>query len=90
MLEARQFIGTSAHDALLAACRALRHLAEPALEAELIVALALNVDRVGLRREPGRHLTEHEECAYAALVTARARGVPFAYLSGKQLSLIHI
>jgi release factor glutamine methyltransferase len=84
MLEACQFAGTSAKDALLAARHALLHLAEPALEAELIVALALNVDRVGLRRDLGRHLTDHEEFTCATLVASRARGVPYAYLSGKQ------
>lgn len=53
------------------------------LDAELLLAEALGVARAGLFRAPERVLDDGELQRFDALVAARARGTPAAYLLGR-------
>ena len=53
-----------------------------ALEAEVLLAHYLGVDRVALYREPDRLLTADQVARYLDLVERRGRGEPVAYLTG--------
>ncbi len=63
---------------------ALAHLPSARLDAELLLAIVLGSDRVGLVREPRRQLSADERARCHTLVAARARGTPLAYLRGHQ------
>ncbi|HKJ88634.1 MAG TPA: peptide chain release factor N(5)-glutamine methyltransferase, partial [Gammaproteobacteria bacterium] len=65
------------------------HLAESGsdsgrLDAELLLAHALGVERIQLYMDPDRPLDETERTAYRELVRARARGTPVAHLLGER------
>ncbi len=53
------------------------------LDAELLLADVLGVERAVLYRAPERSLTATERDRFETLVTARARGTPIAYLRGQ-------
>lgn len=57
-------------------------LPTPRLDAQLLLAHALGVDRVTLLTYPGRALTPQQEQHYNALVSRRARHEPVAYITG--------
>jgi len=71
--------------ALRAATRRLQtHSETPALDAELLLAKALGVDRLFLKTWPHHHLTENQASAFDIDVDARVAGKPIAYLLGKK------
>lgn len=57
-------------------------LLSPRLDAELLLAHCLGIDRVGVYMAHDRPLSEPERSALRSLVSARARGKPVAYLTG--------
>jgi len=63
--------------------RAVGH-ESPRLDAEVLLAHVLGVDRAYLLGRPERLLTTSERDAFAALVARRARGEPVAYLMGRR------
>jgi release factor glutamine methyltransferase len=56
----------------------------PRLDAELLMAHALGVDRLALHAEPERRPAAAERAAYAALVERRRRREPVAHLVGER------
>ncbi len=72
--------GTKLAAALLAAATAL----DSRLEAELLLAHLLGLDRAGLLRERERELDALTLEALRVLVARRAEGVPIAYLTGRR------
>jgi len=69
--------------ALAQATAALGGSSSPRLDAEVLLAAALGVARTALYRAPERCLEPASAARYSALVAARARGVPVAYLIGQ-------
>jgi release factor glutamine methyltransferase len=71
-------------DALRGATQRLRASGSrsPRLDAELLLAAALGVDRLGLFRRPERALTEPEAERFAAFVRRREEREPVAYIRG--------
>ncbi len=63
---------------------ARRGIRSARLDAEVLLAHVLGVDRVRLYVDYHRPLTPSERAAYRALVTRRARGEPVAYLVGQR------
>ncbi len=61
-----------------------RGLENPRLEAEVLLAKALGMDRLGLYLEFDRPLTEEEKEGFRKLLRERAGGVPSAYLVGEK------
>ncbi len=61
-----------------------RGLERPRLEAEVLLAKVLGMDRLQLYLEFDRPLTEEEKEAFRHLLRERARGVPSAYLTGEK------
>ncbi len=59
-------------------------LATPRLDAELLIAHALGIDRVGVYLAHDRPLDADERAACRRLVAARGRGAPVAYLTGNK------
>ena len=76
--------GETVASTLRTARAALAHLPSARLDAELLLAIVLRSDRVGLVREHQRQLSADERACCNALVAARARGTPLAYLRGHQ------
>ncbi len=56
----------------------------PRLDAQLILAHALETPRESLIGHPERLLSEHEARTFETLVTLRTRGMPIAYIFGKR------
>jgi len=56
----------------------------PRLDAELLLAYALDVGRDVLYREPERQLSVEEQRAYAALIARREAREPVAYIVGRR------
>lgn len=54
------------------------------LEAELLLAYILEVERYVLHREPGKELTAAEWSGFQGLVSRRLQGEPVAYLLGER------
>lgn len=73
---------TSAAAALRGARERLAPDACAQLDAELLLASVLQIDRAALYAHPGRALSAQERTRYGELVAQRARGVPTAYLLG--------
>ncbi len=61
---------------------AARGIESPRLDAELLVAKALNMDRVGLYLDLNRPLVDDERCAIRPLVARRREREPVAYILG--------
>lgn len=61
-----------------------RKFASPRLDAELLLAHVLGVDRVRLILDAARPLSEQELQAYRELIKRRRRGEPVAYLRGQR------
>ncbi len=59
-------------------------LERPRLEAEVLLAKALGLDRLRLYLEFDRPLSEEEKESFRKLLRERARGVPSAYLVGER------
>jgi len=70
--------------ALLQARKKLRMspIAEPSLDAEVLLGHVVALDRAGLYREWERELTEEEERLLEELLARRLQGEPVAYLTG--------
>jgi len=56
----------------------------PQIEAEILLAQAMDLSRTQLRTWPERSLTELQLKHYSSLIHARLQGQPIAYLIGKQ------
>ncbi|MBI2568699.1 MAG: peptide chain release factor N(5)-glutamine methyltransferase [Candidatus Schekmanbacteria bacterium] len=56
----------------------------PRLDAEVLLAHAIGVERIKLFLDPERPLTSDERSAYRALLQRRARHEPVAYLTGRR------
>jgi len=56
---------------------------QPRLEAEILLAHTLNVDRLHLYLSPDKPLTPEERTRYRALIKARRTGVPLQHLIGE-------
>lgn len=69
---------------LTAAYFAEKGLESPRLEAELLLAHTLGMERMGLYLQFDRPLDKAEVDAYRALVRRRARGEPTAYILGRR------
>lgn len=76
----------TAADALRAAAQRLRASGSrsPRLDAELLLATVLGVDRVGLFRRPERELTAEESAHFADLERRREAHEPVAYIRGER------
>src|SRR5258707_13781201 len=59
-----------------------RGIESPRLEAELLLAHALDIERMRIVIEPDRDLTEDELARYRDLIQRRRKGEPVAYLRG--------
>ena len=71
-------------DAIKLGKETLQALPSPQFEAELLLAYALQVNRSYLMSFPERALTPDIEQSFKALLTRRASGEPFAYISGER------
>jgi len=73
-------------DALVRAVEQLRSAGSLSarLDAEVLLAHALGIDRVALLTHPARVLADEERALFDALVERRARGEPVAYLVGER------
>lgn len=72
-------------EALIAARRALAPQTDsPRLEAEVLLAHVLGVDRAALLARPEAALAAEERRRFEALVARRAQGEPVAYLTGRR------
>ncbi|HEY1991771.1 MAG TPA: peptide chain release factor N(5)-glutamine methyltransferase [Gammaproteobacteria bacterium] len=71
-------------DALRAAAARLTDSDSPRLDAELLLAHALGQDRGYLRAHPEAALAPAQAAEFERLLTARARGEPIAYLTGRR------
>jgi release factor glutamine methyltransferase len=71
-------------DALRAATARLTDSDSPQLDAELLLAHALGVDRSHLRAHPEAALDASQARRYKGLIDARHRGEPIAYLTGER------
>lgn len=58
-------------------------IAEPYLDAEVLLGHVVAMDRAGLYREWERQLTEGEERLLEELLARRLQGEPVAYLTAK-------
>ncbi len=58
-------------------------IVQPRLEAEILLAHALDVDRLHLYLAPDKPLTEDERTRYRTVVTARRKGAPLQHLIGE-------
>jgi release factor glutamine methyltransferase len=80
-----EFAATPTVVTLLAqAQQELRESATPRLDAELLLARALEIDRVALYTQPGRPVSYRVARRYRRWVRRRADGVPLAYLLGRR------
>src|SRR4051794_25592307 len=68
----------------LRASELLRSAGLDRLDAELLLAHALGVDRAALHRDPSRAVGEAEAAAFGAHVARRRAGEPVAYLVGRR------
>ncbi len=62
----------------------LAHVSNPKFEAELILALSLNKDRLDILANPNRLLTPWQIKSVTNLIERRKNGEPFAYLEGQK------
>jgi len=77
--------GPTVAAALRSAADRLEHLSDTArLDAELLLARALNRDRSHLRAWPERKLSPDEQDRFHALIERRQSGTPVAYLFGEK------
>jgi release factor glutamine methyltransferase len=58
-------------------------IVQPRLEAEILLAHALDVDRLHLYLAPDKPLTEDERTRYRTVVSARRKGAPLQHLIGE-------
>lgn len=75
-----------AHEALAQAVRALRNAGvdSPRLDAELLLAHTLEVNRAAVLARPDRRLTPKQLTRYRSLVERRAAREPLAYILGQR------
>src|SRR5438445_2398483 len=59
-----------------------RGIESPRLEAEVLLAHVLDIDRMRIIVEPERALTDDELAHYRRLIQRRRKGEPVAYLRG--------
>lgn len=71
-------------EAVAAAAASLQRLGSPTgrLDADLLLASVLGVDRMGLIRDADRPLSDAERDAFRALIRRRMAGEPIAYILG--------
>lgn len=68
---------------LIRATKTLTPLSETAaLDAEVLLGLAINKDRAYLRAWPEHALTEEQQTAFEGYLAQRQQGVPLAYITG--------
>ncbi|MEC9375806.1 MAG: peptide chain release factor N(5)-glutamine methyltransferase [Pseudomonadota bacterium] len=72
--------------ALLAAGKAQleKYVDSPKLDAELLLSLALGVDRATLYANPDREIGKQKITLYQEYIRKRSQGLPIAYLTGKK------
>lgn len=63
---------------------AAEKLASPRLDAEVLLARYLHVDRVALYKDPDRMLTSEETAGFQAWIDRRRAGEPVAYITGRK------
>lgn len=61
-----------------------KNIAEPRLEAELLLAYVLGIDRVGLYVNYYQPVNQDERSCYREIIKRRVQGEPVAYLTGKK------
>jgi len=59
-------------------------IAEPRLEAEVLLAHALNLDRIGLYIHHDRPANQEERASFREMVKRRVKGEPTAYITGQK------
>ncbi|NLW44012.1 MAG: peptide chain release factor N(5)-glutamine methyltransferase [Syntrophomonadaceae bacterium] len=57
-------------------------IAEPRLEAEVLLAHALNLDRIGLYVQYDRPVNQEERASFREMIRRRVKGEPAAYITG--------
>ena len=72
------------HNALIFAESKLAHLSNSKFEAELLLSLTINKDRIQLLTNPNYTLNPWQLKKLAGLVEKRANGEPYAYLTGEK------
>src|SRR5690348_9640578 len=77
---------SSVQDALLSAAASLRGAGSdsPRLDAEVLLASVLGVDRAALLAHARDPLDKEARARFESLVARRARGEPVAYLTGRR------
>ena len=71
-------------EALRAAEKRLAHIPEPRLDAEYLLAEALQASRLMMLVDKSRTLTDAEEAAFEAMVARREKREPLQYILGSQ------
>lgn len=61
-----------------------RHIPEPRLDAEVLLAHVIGVERLRLFLEPDRKLPAHILAGYQRIIDERGQGKPVAYLTGQK------
>ncbi len=59
-------------------------IAEPRLEAEVLLAHALNLDRIGLYIHHDRPANQEERASFREMIKRRVKGEPTAYITGQK------